>query len=90
MKTLKYWDNAGGSFLDYVHAGDEIDGAMFWYFLGVVPPAVQDCGYFLMGEPSGHTPEGEALYMKFTEGLDGYHYAGLYTTSGKPQGGLNG
>lgn len=90
MKTLKYWENEGCCFSHYVKAGDKIDGPMFYHFLGVVPPIVQEWGFFLMGEPSTQGPLGEMLYMKFTSGDNGYHYAGLYTTDGKSQEELNG
>lgn len=79
MKTLKYWNNEGGCFTSYVSPGDEIDEAMFDYFLGSVPPRHQDSSGFLMGEASTVDPDGKPMYMYFSNINGKFHYVGLTT-----------
>lgn len=80
MKTMQQWDKSGIDFGKFAQPGDEIDEAMFMYFLEVLPPARQMSYGFLVGEPYDHRGENnKARFDAFYESPDGkkYYYGGL-------------
>jgi hypothetical protein len=82
MKTLKEWDEVGGTFDEYVTVGDIIDDALYDHFLGVVPPAAYGKKGYLMGEPmSTDVSTGEYIFMAFGQSEEYCSYLGHMTLS---------
>ncbi len=75
MKTKKGWEEEQCSFDSYCSPGDEIDSAIYFYFLGCVPPAKQGQNWFLCGEASFFDGKQEK-YMKFVHKGKFYFFEG--------------
>lgn len=82
MKTMKQWDVSELNFTDFISTNDEIDGEIYFYFLGCVPPRKITKYGFLCGEPSALNSRGEMVYEAFYLNIfppQKYVYAGLKT-----------
>ncbi len=78
MKTLKEWNKIGGTFTDYAKPGDEINVALYDYFLGVVYPIRLSKNAFLSGECVYHK-DGEGFYDCFNRTNSHCYYTGQIT-----------
>ena len=78
MKTMEQWETSNLDFTRFCEPGENIDKAIYDYFLGVVPPVKVSSTGFLVGEPMD-SHGSEFRYMAF------YHspkrYGGLKTKS---------
>ena len=82
MKTQAQWHESKLNFGEFAQPGDEIDSAIFWYFLEVLPPRKQMSYGFLVGEPTSSDPKtGDATFDAFYESPDGkrFYYGGPKT-----------
>lgn len=81
MKTLAQWNGSKLNFREVVNEGDEIDEAMYDYFLGVVPPKLPHPGpgIFCCGEESNHDRYGNPMYLTFRCVGNQYWYCGSMT-----------
>jgi len=82
MKTKDEWDELKCEFSDYVEPGDEVDEAIWDYFMGVVPPVYMGPKGFLMGEPVKFGEKHEELYMHFCAINKRMLYIGLESIKG--------
>jgi len=76
MKTLHQWNSSKKDFSQFARAGEEIDGQLYSYMLGAVPPIYLENG-FLLGEPFDTDPSGNSLYMAFSQREGRFYYDGL-------------
>lgn len=58
MKTYEEWNGSGVNLDKYLTPGDEVDQAMFDYFLEVVPPASFGSRHVQIGEACDHSGPG--------------------------------
>ena len=77
MKTMQGWKQENVEFDLYVRPGDEIDEAMYDYFLEVVPPLLYNGFEFLNGEPVCLDRRGRNLYGWFIHRFGKFYYQGL-------------
>ena len=80
VKTLEGWNESHVNLDRYLQVGDQVDDAMFDYFLGVLPPAYYSDSIVQIGEPYSHVngwPTYSTLARKAGVHCDGpWHYAG--------------
>ena len=81
IKTMQDWDASGKTFRNFCKDGDEIDEAIYHYFLGIVPPQYfnSETGIMMMGEPYSHDKYGFYTYLTFIMRDDKFFYLGLAT-----------
>ena len=78
MKTKEDWEKSTKDFDQFITIGDEIDSAIFYYFMGIMLPAKQGQGFFLCGEPSYFDGK-QYRYMKFSERKGHFYFDGYFT-----------
>lgn len=80
VKTLVGWHESHLDLNHYLAVGDEVDEAMFDYFLGVLPPAYHSSSILQIGEPYNHFKGWETYSTLARKGgiaCDGpWYYAG--------------
>ncbi len=79
IKTNKEWNGSKLTLDEYLNPLDEIDEALFFDQLGVVPPVRQSGTGFLMGEPKDFNEQGQAIYYHYEQIGDKFFYMGLLT-----------
>jgi len=77
IKTLAGWHEAKCDLDKYLQVGDAVDGEMFDYFLGVLPPATWRANLLQIGEPYSHIA-GRETFSTLYKPLGAVHwlYAG--------------
>ena len=77
MKTLQGWyDSEAGSFDHYVNQFDEVDEAIYWHFLEVLPPIDCQAG-FMVSEPYSYCEKYNTnTYGCYVQVAGKYYYLG--------------
>lgn len=75
-KTIKTYEGWTGDLSNYLQVGDVVDGAMYDYFINVLPPRTFRSYLVQMGEPFSVSHEGKSTYSTLKLTGEGWTYAG--------------
>jgi hypothetical protein len=76
----KVWQSLWNEMKNQPFQWVETTQEMYYEMLGCVPPIRQKGGFFMVGEPTSHNENGEALYAAFNKN-NGRFYAKYLTLS---------
>jgi len=77
MKTKRGWDKSEQTLDKYLTIGEPVDGEMYDYFCGVLPPAMMTSEIVQIGEPFDCDGNGKDIYQTLVKKDGDWVYIGI-------------